>query len=579
VLAAAAAGLRAAPAAAGLSVSPTPGAWREVSRSNLVPAGSRGPNPAFETAFDCAARTLAVEFALALQPERPPSFFQGIAAALDGTPEKAPGCSVSVPPAVAAAAARNTPSRFRQQPPAAFAARVAAGNTFYVNATGGNDGNAGTREAPFATIPAALAAARAAPGWDTIVLREGTHYLSSTVALTAADSGLQVTSAPGEEAWVSGAVPVTAAWAPYNVTPGGPAWVEYDNVNAVYAGPPGPGQPGPGEPCLGQQPDKGACKAACIATPGCTAYTWHDSSTGAYANWCWGVTNGGWAPVAEAGHFSGHLESPPNVYVASLAGFPLVDGAIKGLRWAGARLQRARYPNANSEQGFQSSLQANWTPQQTPRVPDVEVNLPTPVRNTTISMFKTFTAGIGGTCERFSPPAGYWCSTKVQGGGSVIWYAPIAMDTTNATLPHTPYANARGGLIMTWRPGHWASWMAEIGDNTFDATTGTSNFSIARGLFQGSRGEDKGDEIYIENVFEELDAPGEWFFNETTQLLYLWHNASGAPPSDGSISAATVKHLFNVTGTQAAPVTDVSFIGVGFRDTSYTFMDPHGIPR
>lgn len=390
-----------------------------MSKSNLVPAGSRGPNPAFEAAFDCAARTLAIEFAFALQPERPPSFFASLADALNGTPEKAPNCTVSVPPAVAAAAARNPPMRFRQQPLAAFLARAAAGNTFYVNATGGSDANPGTEAAPFATIPAAVAAARAAPGWDTIVLRAGTHYLTATVALTAADSGLQFTSAPGEEAWVSGAVPVTAAWQAYNVTPGGPQWVAYDNVNAVYAGPSGPGQNGPGEPCLGQHPDAASCKAACIAYgPSCRAYTWHDNTNGEYSLWCWGVTSGAWNPVNESGHFSGHLESPPNVWVASMAGFPLVDGAIKGLRWNGGRLQRARYPNANSEFGFQSSLQANWTPQQTPRVPDVEVNLPTPVRNTTVTYFKTFTAGIGGTCARFSPPAGYWCSTKVQGGGS-----------------------------------------------------------------------------------------------------------------------------------------------------------------
>ena len=73
-----------------------------------------------------------------------------------------------------------------------------------------------------------------------------------------------------------------------------------------------------------------------------------------------------------------------------------------------------------------------------------------PVRNTSVSMFQTFTAGIGvrsrdlcpallqchyppplppcllqGTCDRFQPPAGYWCSTHVQvrGWGRLVRFS------------------------------------------------------------------------------------------------------------------------------------------------------------
>jgi len=55
-------------------------------------------------------------------------------------------------------------------------------------------------------------------------------------------------------------------------------------------------------------------------------------------------------------------------------------------------------------------------------------------------------------------------------------------------------------------------------------------------------------------------------------------STSEAPPIDGSLAVVQTKWLFNITGTMAAPVEDVSLIGLGLRDTAYTYMDPHGIP-
>jgi hypothetical protein len=123
--------------------------------------------------------------------------------------------------------------------------------------------------------------------------------------------------------------------------------------------------------------------------------------------------------------------------------------------------------------------------------------------------------------------------------------------------------------------------MYEVSSVTYDAATNTTNFTFGSGGFQGSRGEDAGEDTYIENVFEELDAPSEWFFNTTTRKLYLFWNASAGtpPPADGTIAATGTKWLFNISGTMAAPVTDISIIGLGLRDTAYTYMDPHSLPR
>jgi hypothetical protein len=408
--------------------------------------------------------------------------------------------------------------------------------------------------------------------------------------LTAADSGLTIQNFPGEEVWLSGATPlVGVTWAPYNVNgstppaPPAPSWHVVPNTNSIN---------GNGNGYYVKTVDTWQdCEALCQAatSPACVAWTWHDSNVGPpYTHECY--FDRAYAPVGEADHYSGYFGAPPptlqpNVWSASLAGLGLAT--VPGLLLNGERATRARFPNNPSPEryGFMppNVLRADsWTPQQLKRAPDTQVDLPRSelLRNTSTSSFQTYTAGVGGTCDRFQPNAGYWCSNNVQGGGSVIYYVPIAAQFSTTTLPNSPYANPVGGVVQTWRPGHWASWMYVVGSASFDATKNMTNMTFAAGGFQGSRGEDQGEDTFVENIFEELDYPSEWFFNESTQTLYYWHNATAGvpPPSDGALVAAQTKWLFNITGTMAAPVTDISIVGIGMRDTAYTYMDPHSLP-
>jgi len=44
------------------------------------------------------------------------------------------------------------------------------------------------------------------------------------------------------------------------------------------------------------------------------------------------------------------------------------------------------------------------------------------------------------------------------------------------------------------------------------------------GGFQGARGQTSGGEWYVENIFEELDVANEWFFDESSEVLYMMPN-------------------------------------------------------
>ena len=58
----------------------------------------------------------------------------------------------------------------------------------------------------------------------------------------------------------------------------------------------------------------------------------------------------------------------------------------------------------------------------------------------------------------------------------------------------------------------------------------------------------------------------------------MYYNGTGAPPSDEQFVATNLPRLIEIKGTADAQATGISLIGIGLRDTSYTYMDPWGVP-
>ena len=76
----------------------------------------------------------------------------------------------------------------------------------------------------------------------------------------------------------------------------------------------------------------------------------------------------------------------------------------------------------------------------------------------------------------------------------------------------------------------------------------------------------------VENVFEELDAPDEWYLDAKAGVLYFH------PPADLDMAKATVegvrlRHLVEFRGSAKSPVRFVTLRGLTFRHAARTFMD------
>ena len=76
----------------------------------------------------------------------------------------------------------------------------------------------------------------------------------------------------------------------------------------------------------------------------------------------------------------------------------------------------------------------------------------------------------------------------------------------------------------------------------------------------------------VENVFEELDVPGEWFYNKEKKTLY-YYPLQGEDINSATVEIVRLKHLIELNGTKQAPVQFVSFKGFVFRHTARSFME------
>jgi hypothetical protein len=57
--------------------------------------------------------------------------------------------------------------------------------------------------------------------------------------------------------------------------------------------------------------------------------------------------------------------------------------------------------------------------------------------------------------------------------------------------------------------------------------------------------------FYVENIFEELDSPGEWWYNRSSSQLFLMPN--GTLGSDTVIAVPVLETLVAINGTAGNP--------------------------
>jgi hypothetical protein len=128
------------------------------------------------------------------------------------------------------------------------------------------------------------------------------------------------------------------------------------------------------------------------------------------------------------------------------------------------------------------------------------------------------------------------------------------------------------GYIRALQSRSWGSWSEII--TAKNGTTVTSSWVGDHGRtdFPGMHTTYR----MVENIFEELDAAGEWFYRRSTGELFFWP-PSGTDLSSATIELASLDELVRFVGTSMTSVTKhIQFNGITFTHTYRTlFSKPY----
>jgi hypothetical protein len=129
------------------------------------------------------------------------------------------------------------------------------------------------------------------------------------------------------------------------------------------------------------------------------------------------------------------------------------------------------------------------------------------------------------------------------------------------------WENPSGGYLHAMHPALW-------GDFTWLITGKDANGNLAKtGGWQNNRSGGINERIqFVENIFEELDAPGEWYLNSLTHTLYF-HPPAGLDLKKAVIEATSLRTLIEFRGDSDHPAKWITIRGLVFRQAARTVMD------
>ena len=129
------------------------------------------------------------------------------------------------------------------------------------------------------------------------------------------------------------------------------------------------------------------------------------------------------------------------------------------------------------------------------------------------------------------------------------------------------YVDPKGGFIHAMHEALWGDFHYQITGRTDE------NELKYVGGWQNNRPSKMHESIrFIENIFEELDSPGEWYYDSKETLYYMPENDEEL--IDAVYEVVCLKNLITIQGTQDNPVKYLEFRNLNFRHAMRTFMEP-----
>ncbi len=139
------------------------------------------------------------------------------------------------------------------------------------------------------------------------------------------------------------------------------------------------------------------------------------------------------------------------------------------------------------------------------------------------------------------------------------------------------WLNPKSGFMHSLHSGLWGSKhykITGVSENNEPEFRGGWQENRAGGWDENYRGGFHKEHLFVENIFEELNQPGEWFLNKETGELFVIP-LIGTNLENSIIEGAKLKQLISFKGVENKPLANVTINGISFQHTKRIFMEPY----
>lgn len=158
--------------------------------------------------------------------------------------------------------------------------------------------------------------------------------------------------------------------------------------------------------------------------------------------------------------------------------------------------------------------------------------------------------------------------------------APMGVRFDPATFTKKTWANPQEAEIHIFQGDYWGNLQWKIKGIDFSADSiwfGEGGQQIGAKWSHNPEVLNKASRFFVDNLFEELDAPGEWFLDKQKSILY-YYPEPGTDLRSACMEVPILEQAIQFRGTQHDPVEHVSLRGFRITHTATTYLKAYEVP-
>ena len=158
--------------------------------------------------------------------------------------------------------------------------------------------------------------------------------------------------------------------------------------------------------------------------------------------------------------------------------------------------------------------------------------------------------------------------------------APRGIVFDPATFPKKLWARPSDAVIHIFQAAYWGNLQWRIKSIDYETRRiwfGEGGHQMGAKWDRDPARVNERSRFFIENVFEELDAPREWYLDRVKGVLYYMPEERFDPLS-AVVEVPLLEHVVQFVGTQQAPAHHIVLDGFRISHTASTFLAPYEVP-